>query len=160
MRIVSLISACVLLSACQERSSRPLDTASIQAEIDAATARLAHGIASGQLDSSATVLTDDHYSMPPNAPPLPSREQWLAWSKGALVGGQWSSVTTPESRLYGDSITVDRGRYVNTFTPAPGAPKTARAFSDTGKYVWIWKKTPSGWRVAQAIWNSNAPAQP
>jgi hypothetical protein len=157
MRIVWLISACALLAACETKSSPSLDTSAIRAAMDSATARLDRGFASGQLDSSAAVLTDDHYSMPPNAPPTSGRENWLAWAKATLVGGQWTSAPTPESRVYGDSVTVERGRYVNTFTPAPNAPKTLRPISDTGKYVWIWRKTPAGWQVAQAIGNSNAP---
>ena len=160
MRIIRLISACTLLAACQTKSSRPLDTASIRAAMDTATARLDRGFASGQLDSSAAVLTDDHYSMPPNAPPMSGRANWLAWAKATLVGGQWTSAPAPESRIYGDSISIERGRYVNTFTPAPNAPKTLRPISDTGKYVWIWRKTPNGWQLAQAIWNSNASPKP
>ena len=156
MRIVWLGSACALLSACQPAAPKPLDTEPIKTAIDAATARLGRGFASGQLDSSAAVLTDDHYSMPPNAQPISGRAEWLAWAKATLVGGKWTSVTTAESRIYGDSATIDRGRYVNTFTPAPNAPKALRPVSDTGKYVWIWRKTSSGWQLAQSIWNSNA----
>jgi len=160
MRIVLLVSAFALLAACQPATPRLLDTAAIRAAMDTATARLDRGFASGQLDSSAAVLTDDHYSMPPNASPISGRANWLAWAKATLVGGQWTSAPTPESRIYGDSISIERGRYVNTFTPAPNAPKTLRPISDSGKYVWIWRKTPSGWQVAQAIWNSNAAPKP
>ena len=160
MRILRLVSSCALLVACQIASSRPVDTASIRAAIDSATARLDRGFASGQLDSSAAVLTDDHYGMPPNAPPISGRGNWLAWAKATLVGGQWTSAPSPESRLYGDSVTIERGRYVNTFTPAPNAPSTLRPMSDTGKYVWIWRKTPNGWQLAAAIWNSNASPKP
>ena len=166
MRITWLISACVLLAACQTGTAgtpgtpAPLDTASIRAALDTSTARLDRGFASGQLDSSAAVLTDDHHSMPPNAPPISGRGNWLAWAKATLAGGQWTSTPTPESRVYGDSVTIERGRYVNTFTPDPNGPKTLRPVSDTGKYLWIWRKKPSGWQLAQAIWNSNAPPKP
>ena len=89
--------------------------------------------------------------MPPNAPPIVSRDQWLAWAKSALADAQVSSLGTPEQRIYGDSVTIERGRYVNTVTPK-GSP----AMADTGKYVWIWKRTASGWQLSQSIWNSNA----
>jgi ketosteroid isomerase-like protein len=157
MRSVWLISGCALLAACQAGAPEPLDTAAIKTAIDAATAQLRRGFASGQLDSAAAVLTEDHYNMPPNAPPISGREQWLASTKAMLAGGQWTSETTPESRIYGDSVTVDRGRYLNTFTPSAGAPQALRPVSDTGKYVWVWRKTSSGWLLSQAIWNSNAP---
>jgi ketosteroid isomerase-like protein len=137
-----------------------MDTAAIDSALDAATARVSRGFETGQVDSVAALFTEDHFSMPPNQPAISGRSQWLAWSKAALVGGQWTSVATSESRLYGDSVTVDRGRYVNTFVPAPDAPKTRRAVSDTGKYVWIWRKTGEGWRLAAAIWNSNAAPTP
>ena len=156
MRTLWLTSAFVLLSACQAAAPKPVDTAPIKTALDAATAQLDRGFASGQIDSSAAVLTEDHHSMPPNVPPISGRTQWLAWAKATLVGGQWTSAPTPESRIYGDSVTVERGRYVNTFTPAPNAPKTLRPVIDSGKYIWIWRKTPGGWQIAEAIWNSNA----
>lgn len=156
MRSPTIIALCSLVAACQAGSPNPPDTAAIKGAIEAATARLERGFETGQLDSSAAVLTEDHYSMPPNTPPMSGRAQWLTWAKATLVGGQWTSATTPESRAYGDSLTIDRGRYVNTFTPAPNAPATLRPMSDTGKYVWIWRRTATGWQIAQAIWNSNA----
>jgi len=160
MRAVKVVVVSSLLAACQVGSPKSPDIAAIKAAIDAATARLTRGFETGQLDSVAAVLTEDHYSMPPNAPPISGRTQWLAWSESTLVGGQWTSVTTPEARTYGDSLTIERGRYVNTFTPAPDAPETLRPFSETGKYVWIWRRTGSDWQLAQAIWNSNAPPKP
>ena len=103
MRITACISACALLAACQNERSRSLDTTAIAAAMDSATARLDRGFATGQLDSSAAVLTDDHQSMPPNGPPLSGRANWLAWSKATLVGGQWTSAPTPESRIYAEN---------------------------------------------------------
>lgn len=160
MRVARAVSVGFLLAACQAAAPKTIDTAATRAAIDASTARLSRGFETGQLDSSAVLLTEDHFSMPPNHPAIAGRSEWLAWAKASLVGGQWSSVTTPESRHYGDSLTVDRGRYVNTFVPAPDAPKTLRPVSDTGKYVWLWRKTSSGWQLAEAIWNSNAAPKP
>lgn len=160
MRAAQAVSICLFVAACQPRSSSTMDTAATKAAIDTATARLSRGFETGQLDSSAAVLTEDHFSMPPNHSPISGRAQWLAWSKATLVGGQWTSVVAPEFRHYGDSLTVERGRYVNTFVPAANAPAAVRAISDTGKYVWLWRRTAGGWQLAEAIWNSNAAAQP
>ena len=158
MRAERVVSLCFLLAACRASAPAPavIDTSAIDAALDAATERFSRGFETGQLDSVAALFTEDHFSMPPHQPPVSGRSAWLAWSKAALVGGQWTSVAKPESRLYGDSLTVERGRYVNTFVPAPDAPKTLRAISDTGKYVWIWRKSSEGWQLAEAIWNSNA----
>ncbi len=160
MRRSGVVSLWFLFAGCQAGTPQPIDTAAVSAAIDDATARLSRGFETGQLDSSAAVLTEDHYSMPPNHPPISGRSQWLDWSRATLVGGQWTSATKPESRLYSDSLTIDRGRYVNTFVPAPGAPKTLQAISDTGKYVWLWRRTGNGWQLAEAIWNSNAAPKP
>lgn len=160
MRMRLAVFVCLLLAGCQARVPQPADTAAIKAAIDDASARLSQGFQTGQLDSSATVLTEDHYNMPPNHPPISGRSAWLEATRAMLVGGQWTSVTTPESRIYGDSLTVDRGRYINTFVPASDAPKTLQPVSDTGKYVWLWKRTSSGWQLAEAIWNSNATSKP
>lgn len=160
MRKVDIIAVCVLVTACQGGASETMDTAATKAAIDDVSARISRGFQSGQLDSVATLLTDDHVSMPPNLPPTSGRAQWLAWTKAAFVGGQLSSTTTPDARVYGDTLTIERGHYVNSFTPGPTAPTTARAMSDTGKYVWIWRKTATGWQMALAIWNSNSTPKP
>ena len=159
MRNARTVPLCLLLAACQS-SPTPIDPAETKTAIDLATARLSRGFETGQMDSAATVLTEDHFSMPPNGPAVAGRAAWLTWTKSMMVGGQWTSVTTPELRYYGDSLTVDRGRYVNTFVPAAGSPPAVLPVSDTGKYVWVWKKTSSGWQVAEAIWNSNAAPTP
>ena len=156
MRIVHGVAVVVLAAACQGSAPRPPDPAATKADIDDASARISKSFASGQLDSVAAVLTDDHVSMPPNMPQTLGRAQWLAATKSAFVGGQLSSVTAPESRTYGDTLTIERGHYVNSFTPGPSSPASARAMSDTGKYVWIWRKTATGWQMALAIWNSNS----
>lgn len=36
-----------------------------------------------------------------------------------------------------------------------GAALTTNPTPHTGKYVWIWRRTPEGWRMATAIWNSD-----
>ena len=158
MRKARAVLVCFLLAGCQAAPPKAVDSAEIRNAIDLATARLSRGFEMGQMDSAATVLTEDHFSMPPNGPAVAGRSAWLAWTKAMMVGGQWTSVTTPEARYYGDSLTVDRGRYVNIFVPAAGS--TVAAVSDTGKYVWLWKKTSSGWQLAEAIWNSNAAPRP
>ncbi len=160
MRAGQAVCICLLVAACQPRPGNTVDAAAAKAAIDAATTRLSRGFETGQLDSSAAVLTEDHFSMPPNHPAIVGRSQWLAWATATLVGGKWTSVAAPESRHYGDSLTVERGRYVNTFVPAANAPPTVHAVSDTGKYVWLWRRTPSGWQLAEAIWNSDATAKP
>lgn len=160
MRMSLAVFVCLLLAACRASDPRPTDTAAIRAAIDDASARLSQGLRTGQLDASAAVLTDDHYNMPPNHPPISGRSAWLAATRAMLAGGHWSSVTTPESRMYGDSLTIDRGRYINTVVPASNAPGTLQPVSDTGKYVWLWRRTSRGWQLAEAIWNSNAALKP
>ncbi len=160
MRMSRAVVLYFLLTGCQAGAPEPLDTVAIRTAIDDASSRLSRGFQTGQLDSSATVLTDDHYNMPPNYPAISGRSAWLESTRAMLVGGQWSSVTTPESRIYGDSLTVDRGRYINTFVPAPDAPKTLQPVTDTGKYLWIWRRTNNGWQLAEAMWNSNSAAKP
>ena len=149
----------LLLAGCQSGAPKAIDTIVTKAAIDATTANFSRWIQAGQLDSAATILAEDTFNMPPNHAAIAGRAQWLAWAKSTLTGGTFSSATVAESRHYGDSVTVERGRYVNTFVPAPTAP-TMGVVSDTGKYVWVWKRTPNGWQIAEAIWNSDAAPKP
>ena len=160
MRFARPAAVSLLLAGCQAGASEAIDTSATKAAIEATTANFSRWIQAGQLDSAATILAEDTFNMPPNHAAIAGRAQWLAWAKSTLTGGTYSSAPVAESRHYGDSLTVERGRYVNTFVPAPTAPKTIRAVSDTGKYVWVWKRTPDGWQIAEAIWNSDAAPKP
>jgi ketosteroid isomerase-like protein len=140
----------------------PIDAAATQATIEAVAANFRRWNGAGMFDSAAAVLTEDHYSMPPNHPAISGRSNWLAWAESALAGGTLTDEPVAGSRRYTitDSLAIETGGYVLSFTPAQNAPPTVRAFSDTGKYLWQWRRIAGGWQLATAIWNSDLPPRP
>lgn len=61
--------------------------------------------------------------------------------------------TSSEIVVTGDWA-FDRGTYSQTFTPKRGGA----ALKETGKYVWLYRRTPDGsWKQARVIWNSSDP---
>jgi ketosteroid isomerase-like protein len=48
----------------------------------------------------------------------------------------------------------DRGTYTHTLTPRRGGT----ALKETGKYLWLYRRTPQGvWKQARVIWNTSDP---
>ena len=129
-------------------------------EIEAAMANWGRWLAEGKIDSMASVFTEDVQTLPPNQPLLTGRAAWLAAFRQQLTQGKVSIENITESVVAYGPVAVERGRYVLSSTPPSGAPANVRATSDTGKYLWHWRKVDGQWQVAQAAWNSNRPPTP
>jgi hypothetical protein len=154
----------LLLAACQPAVTPVVsDSGATQAALEEAAANLRRWNSTGMFDSVATLLlTEDHHSMPPNHPPISGRSDWLAWVKSLVGQVTVTDELVPGTRHYtfADSLVIETGGFVHRFVPASNAPPTIQAFSDTGKYMWQWRRTSSGWRIAAAIWNSNLTPRP
>ncbi|MFI5311217.1 MAG: hypothetical protein ACHQQ3_08305 [Gemmatimonadales bacterium] len=167
MRFNGLIIASALLVACQ-RTETPqevdaridAESKAVRAELDAKSATLARFESAGAFDSAATLLTTDHHSMPPNTPAMSGRENWLKFTNGLKATGTFNITTTTESVIANGPIAVQTGHAVLAFTPGPGAPKGAKASTDTVKYMWQWRKVNGSWLIAQATWNSDLTPKP
>ncbi len=173
MRFTRFILAPILLVACaqsetaqqgetqQQADSRIAEESRVaRAEIEAVGANLSRWLSTGAVDSAAASLTTDYRWHAPNMPAGSGRENWVAWVKGMITTSKVTQASTTESVVASGPIAVESGRYVLTFTPAPGAPKDVKASTDTGKYLWQWRKENGVWRLAQASWNSDLAAKP
>jgi ketosteroid isomerase-like protein len=155
------------LAACAPRPETAEQTAArMRAESDSALAairaieaRYSRYVAAGMADSAALIYTDDAVVMPPNQPAITGRAAIQAAWAGIMGLGTWHLTATPTAIEANGPLAVERGTYVQEFTPGPNAPPgMAAMFPDTGKYVTIWKKVGDTWMGAWEITNSSREA--
>ena len=165
MRTTRVIFCCMLVGACQSAETPEQADARITAEsntarpeLEAARTNFERWYAVGAVDSVATILTEDHSSLPPNQPAGSGRAHWLSANKPLIATGKFGLHHVTVSVVANGPLAVEQGRYVVTFVPGPAAPTGTKASADTGKYLWQWRKVDGRWLLAAASWSSDLPA--
>jgi ketosteroid isomerase-like protein len=167
MRLPVAIVTALALLACQRTETPQQAEARIGAESQAARAELGvineqwkRAFTGGNVDAMASIMDETVVTLPPNLPMITGRQAWVAWFGPQLKLGNWNEVITTQSVVASGPIAVQRGGYILTFTPLPNAPKSLKAVTDTGKYVWHMHKKSGKWLLTEAIWNSDRPVAP
>ncbi len=141
-------------TACQPPAAGPLSGDDVAA-ITSRTETFRQAILAGDWAAVAGVFTQDGMLMPPNEPAAQGRaaiQEWLAATFGAV---SFTEFTNPPVEIDGrGGIAYSRG----TFSFAYTAEGMAEPFTDTGKYLVIWKKQADGaWLAVANPWNSDLP---
>ena len=164
MRTTRVIVGCMLLGACLSPETPQQADARIAAESNTARPELAaiktkleRWFAAGALVSAATILTEDHSSLPPNQPAGSGRAHWLSSTRPLFATGTFTQSLVTESVVANGPLAVERGRYVQNFVPGPAALAGTKPAADTGKYLWHWRKVDGRWLLAAASWSSDLP---
>jgi ketosteroid isomerase-like protein len=128
MRIQVIVSAICL---CFSAPAMAQDKATIQSLND----KFAQAFNAGDAAAVAALYTDDAVILPPGAEMMKGKNAIRAFWKGA-------------AEQLGDGAV----REIGTFT---FRTKGAQPQDITGKYVVVWEKVGSDWRLATDIWNTN-----
>ena len=105
-------------------------------------------------DAAAVVAlyTEEAKLLPPNSPMIVGRESIQASFQADFDAGEYDlQLTVIDLHVNGD-MAHEVGKYTLTIQPEEG-----EAISDSGKYVWIWKRVNGSWKVDVLIWNSSLP---
>ena len=117
-----------------------------KAEIEAVNAKWVELFNKGDFDGVASLYTDDATAFPPGSGMVKGR---------AAIGAMWKSM----AEQVGDPkvITLDvkplgpaAAREIGTFGLKTKGPTPQEV---TGKYVVVWEKVGSDWKLATDIWN-------
>ena len=120
--------------------------------IEGARAAFVNAFNSENAEAMASLLTDDHISMPPNRPSLRGtdesvtfwREKWTQAASKLAIGSEQLKITS--------DVAVDQFRWTMDSTPRSGG----NPVHDEGKCVWVWRRQSDGsWKLARCIWNSD-----
>ena len=147
MRAITVGLLLCLVTGCQRaetpeqaRSRMAAETDSARAEITVWMRNFERLLAAGQVDSLATMVTDDYQALAPNQPTVAGKAKWVDWTRTLVTQGRWIEQLTSEALEVNGSLAVQRGRYTLRFEPGAAAPRGAAALSDSGKFLWHWRK--------------------
>jgi uncharacterized protein (TIGR02246 family) len=118
--------------------------------IEAQNKRFGAAVEKGDVAALGALYTDDAQALPPNSDVVEGRaaiqEKW----KGVLASGVGgASLETTDVETEGN-LAYETGRYQMR-------SKDGKVL-DRGKYVVVWKRSGSDWRIHRDIWNTSMPA--
>lgn len=141
-------------------ASTAAEADSVRVELAAWTRNFERWLEAGQIDSLATLVTEDYQALAPNHPIVAGKSSWVDWTRQLLGLGRWTERITSEAIEVHGPLAVQRGRYTLRFVPGATAPPGTMAMTDTGKFLWHWRKVSGRWRLAAAAWSSDLPSKP
>jgi len=150
MRFAAVVAGVLALAAGSGAAQKAGDDPAI------AKVRTAYQAAAGTQDGAAIakLYAPDGVEMPPNAPAAKGRAAIEAYHKAFAAQFMMHGImiTPTETHVMGDRA-MDIGTYKQTLM----GMKDGSMMDDTGKYVVLLKKDPSGWLITHAIYNSDKP---
>jgi uncharacterized protein (TIGR02246 family) len=117
-----------------------------QAEIEAVNAKWMNFFDKGDFAGIASLYTEDATAFPPGAALVRGRPAIEAMWKSMAEQISDPKITTIEVKPLGPSAVVEIG----TFTLKTKGPTPREA---SGKYVVVWQKVGTDWKLAMDIWN-------
>jgi uncharacterized protein (TIGR02246 family) len=156
--VVALMS--VALAACVHSPAPPaaVDTSADEAAIKAAGQSWFDAFKAGDVEKVVAGYADDAVVMPPNAPPMNSKDALRAFftSETTSVKSAGLEIVNGDSTT---GVSGDTGWHQGAYTVKAGDGSTV----DAGSYMEVWKKRDGKWLIVRDIWNSSnkpAPAAP
>jgi uncharacterized protein (TIGR02246 family) len=117
-----------------------------QAEIEAVNTRWIDFFNKGDFVGVATLYTEDATAFPPGSPMVKGRAAIEAMWKNMAEQIADPKLTTLDVKPLGPSA----AREIGTFSLKTKGPTPREV---TGKYVVVWEKVGSDWKLATDIWN-------
>jgi ketosteroid isomerase-like protein len=132
----------VLAGSAQARDIKP--------DIDAANAKFVAAFNKGDAAGIGQLYTEHATALPPGAPMAKGRAAIQAFWQGAIQSGlKNASLKALQVDQFGNAA-----REIGTFSlDAPDAQK--QMVHVEGKYVVLWRRERSGWKLDTDIWNMN-----
>ena len=141
MRIQVIVAATCL---CLSVPAMAQDKATIQSLSD----KFAQAFNAGDAAGVAALYSEEAVILPPGAEMMKGRTAIQAFWKGAAEQLGNGKLTTLEVKPLGS----DRALEIGTFS---FRTKGSQPQEITGKYVVVWEKVGSDWKLATDIWNTN-----
>jgi uncharacterized protein (TIGR02246 family) len=141
MRIHAIVAATFL---CLSIPAVAQDKATIQSLND----KFAQAFNAGDAAAVAALYTEEAVILPPGGEMMKGRTAIQAFWKGATEQLGNGKLTTVDVKPLGN----EAAREIGTFT---FQTKGAQSQEITGKYVVVWEKVGSDWKLATDIWNTN-----
>lgn len=156
--IAALAFGCKAEPAAEEGTTEgavTVDTAAIEAGIDAINTQFVTAFAANDTIAMANFYAEDAIILPPNMPRAEGRDG----VRGVFAGFVTSS-PNPTLTLDTDKVIVaesgELATEIGTFTIS-GTATDGTEWQDKGKYLSVWKNVDGTWQNAVRTWNSDNP---
>ena len=151
-RVLTITVPFVVMVACTRPESAGLasaDSTALRAVLDSSVT----AIVGRDWPAVASHYAADAVLMPPNGPAVTGATAISQWF--ANTGLQIAQFTTEVISMEGQpALAAVRGTYVLAFT----IPPATQTVTDTGKFLWLVRREPSGqWRITADIFNTSMP---
>lgn len=124
-------------------------------EIDAANARFEQGFEKGDAAALAQMYTETATVLPPDSDLVTGRGAIADFWQGALKAG----LKNLRLRAFQvEALGPDAAKEIGHFSIDVPNPQN-RTMTVQGKYVVVWRKIGTDWKLDADIWNMNAPAK-
>ena len=148
MKRTALVLLIVICAAAFAQAQSPVRSA-----IEANTKQFIDALNKGDVAAVANMYTMNARLLPPHTEMIEGRANIQKFWQGASAAGlKITALDLVDLDVQGNTA-IEVGRYTTTRPGAAGATTT-----DTGKYVVVWKRDGSAWKLAIDAFNSNLPA--
>ena len=149
---LTMIAALIGCAGTQQQQTPTVDTAAITASIDSLNKGWQAAVAARDTDAVVAFYAADGRLMPAGMPRAEGHDAIrAAWAGFLQTPGLELTITESQPMISeaGDMV-VDVGAYSMKMNDAKGKPVV-----DVGKYVTVFKKTDSGWKIVVDTFNSD-----
>ena len=119
----------------------------IRNEIEAASKGFAETLSKGDAAKIAGMYAEGARVLPPNSPVVQTRQKIQEFWQGFIDSKAKLSLSTSDVEAQGN-VAIETGTYEMI------SPDNTR---DAGKFVVVWRRHKTGWKLAVDIWNSDMP---
>lgn len=118
---------------------------SIRNEIEAVSQGFAKALSKGEAAKIAEMYAEGARVMPPNGSMVRERTKIQQFWQGFIDSGAKLSLSTSDVEAQGN-VAIEVGTYEMISSDGK---------RDSGKFVVVWRRHKTGWKLAVDIWNSN-----
>lgn len=120
-------------------------SSSVRNQIEAASKGFAEALGKGQAAKIADMYAVGARVMPPNGSMVQERTKIQQFWQGFIDSGAKLSLSTSDVEAQGN-VAIEIGTYEMISSDGK---------RDSGKFVVVWRRHKTGWKLAVDIWNSN-----
>ncbi len=114
-----------------------------------ASQKFTSAMSGGDAAAAASMFSDDAFVLPPGRAELKGKSEIQMFLNGMTHSVQNLQYTSEDIRPLGDSAAREMGTFsFKTRGRQGGSPQDVK-----GKYLIIWEKTGSDWKIAADMWN-------
>jgi len=140
----------------EEEGAAIAGTADVEAAIDSLNDRFEQSLLAGDTIALGDLYAEDAVALPPNAPRVEGKAGIRSFWGGVVASTPVTSVSLDTDTIVvaeSGELAYEVGRY-----SLGGSTLDGQSWEDMGKYLVVWRKVGTEWKLAADMWSSDQPA--